>query len=863
MDNITPNGNNESSSALPSQRLPRSKKTKEWGKSCINYYTNYRYTNGTNIRTDRFKKLINYDLYNGKINQQDVEQICNPLGVSNSTWASRFQHYDIISESIRLLIGEEHKRPDNGIVISEAPDDVTRKTEGLRQQLLQALEQDLMSDIDPSTIDPNNPPPKPEEILKYERYTTSDIIESKANKILKVLKKRLNTKLAFNQGWKDALIAGEEIYWVGIANGEPSMRRCNPVNITAIMDDDHTFIDDAVAVVEERMLTVSSILDEFGDQLSNSDLEKLENYTRGTFGTFNTAGGYEPQFTIADGNKVFAGVTPTNAYNGNNVNNYSIRTTRVEWISMQKVGHVSYTNPETGEKVEELEVDETFKLDIFKMQYPDAKVEWFWINEAWEGVKIGQDIFVGVRPKPNQRRRMDNPYHCKLGYTGFIYEATNSQSVSLVERLKPYQYMYDIISYRLELAFASDKGKVFLMDLAQIPESMGIDREKWIYYLTEMKIGFINSFEEGKKGSATGQIAKFNQFQSIDLSLAQSIQQYINFLDYLKQQVYFVSGVTPQRLGAINQNELVGNVERAVNQSSLITEYLFEAHQEVKRRTYTALIEVAKIAYKNGLQAQYVLDDMGLEMLNLDPFEFENSEFSVFFSNLSKDVSLKDQLSQLVQLELQNGRIGLSSVIESLTNDSPRDIINILKKAEEDFVKQQQQQEQIKSQSQDQAMQIQKQMHDEDLADKQAERDLKQYISDTTNETKIQVAEIAVYNKQQDLDQDKDGIPDPIELASLSLEERGLASKTFMEQSKLNHEREKHNKEISLKEKELKAKEAIENKKIEAIKIQNKNQIELANKKHTADKQLMDKKIEIEKMKAKAAITKSKQKPKK
>lgn len=848
-------------SSLPQQKLPKSQKDKEWGKSCINYYSNYRYTNGTTIRTDRFRKLVNYDLYNGKVSYNDVEAICNPLGIQNNSWSTRFQHYDIISECLRFLISEEAKRPDNHIVISEAPEDLNRKTEALHKKMVGILEQDLMGHIDPSTIDPNNPPPKPEQLLKSEKYNPSDEIESKATKMLKVLKKRLNTHLQFREGWKDALISGEEIYWVGILNGSPIMRRVNPVNMTIILDDDHTFVDDAIAVVEERMLTISSILDEYGDELTKADLEKVEQYTRGTFGSFNTAGGFEPHFTIKDGHSVFDGVTPTNAYNGNNSNNYSIRVSRVEWISLKKIGTLTYTD-ETGTEVVE-DIDEDFKLSLFRQQYSDTKVEWFWINEAWEGVKIGIDIYVGIQAKPNQRRRMDNPYHCQLGYTGFIYEATNSQSVSLLDRLKPYQYLYDIISYRLELAFAKDKGKIMLMDVAQLPESQGIDIDRWIHYMNEMGISFVNSFEEGKKGAATGQLAKFNQFQAIDLSLAQSIQQYINMLDYIKQQVYFVSGVTPQRLGAINTNELVGNVEKAVSQSSIVTEYLFEAHQEVKRRAYTAIIEVAKIAYKDGLTTQYVLDDMGIEMLHLDEFEFENSEFSVFVSYANRDNQFKSDLKNLMNIALQRDKVTLSTIADTLINDSPRDIIHVLKRADEEAA-------QAAEAAQNKEMSIEQQkidsaekIHQEQMADKQADRDLKQYVSDTTNETKIQVAELATYNKVGPLDEDNNGIPDPLEIGKLALEERKLASQTYAEQLKLHHDHSNKKKELGLKEKELKSKEGIENKKLQAVKVQNANQIELANKKHKADKEIMDKKMEIEKMKAKAAIIKSRQKPKK
>ena len=833
---------------LPQQKLPMSQKDKEWGKSCINYYSNYRYTNGSNLRSDRFRKLINYDLYNGKVNHKDIETICDPLGVNtSSTFSARFQHYDIVSEPIRLLIGEETKRPDNHIVVSESPEDINRKTAGVKQKLFEALQEGLAYQMDPNA-DPENPPPPPEEIIKQEKYTPSDMIESKANKILKVLKKRVNTRLLFSQGWKDALIAGEEVYWVGIENSEVTMRRVNPVNLTVILDGDTTFIDDAIAVVEERMLAINTILDEYGDILSKDDIDKLENYTRGTFGSFNTAGGFEPQFDVVNGQNAFAGVTPTNAYNGNNSNNYSIRVTRVEWKSMKKIGELTWTDEEGTEQSEI--VDELFNTRVFKEAFPDAKVEWYWINEAWEGVKIGLDIFTDIKPKPNQRRRLDNPYFCRLGYTGFIYEATNSQSVSLIDRLKPYQYLYDIISYRLEIAFASDQGKKFIMDLAQIPASHGIDMDRWLYYLKEMNIAFINSFEEGKKGAATGQLAnKFNQFQAIDLSLSQSIQQYINMLDYIKSQVAFVSGVTPQRLGAINNSELVGNVERSVNQSSLITEYLYEAHAEVKRRAYTCMIEVAKIAYKKGLVAQYMLDDTTIELLQLEENEFENSEFSVFVTNNTKDLELKAKLDQLVQVALQSEKVDLSTIVETLINDSPRDIIRMLQRKEEEFYKRQADNSKAQQESQMQIEQVQQQMHAEQIEFDHLKLDQERYIAEQNNETKIQVAEIAVYNKQQDLDLNDNGIPDSSEIAANAIKQQEISSRMFLEQSKIGNDKSKHEAQITLKDKEMKLKNELENKKIEAIKVQNANQIELANKKAKLDREMMDKKMQIEKMK--------------
>lgn len=846
---------------LPIQKLPFSKKDKEWKRDNMDYYEKLSYGSGASNRTSNYNKKINYDLYNGKYNKADLEYVCNPLGLEGNEMPATLQHMDIVSPPFNLLISEESTRPDNCMVISESTNDINRKQGALKEKIMNSLQHYLMGQIDPSTIDPNNPSQTPEQIIKYEKYNISDLVESKANKIHKHLKRYLNTKEVFKKGWKDVLCAGEEIYWTGVSGKEVLFRRCNPLNTTVILDGDTDYIDDSLAVIEVRMLAPSTIIDELGDELTVDDVQVLEEMARRHYNMYGNTNN-SPVFALTTHGVEDTGISNFNATNtsGSYLSDL-IRVVRVEWKSFKKLYHLDYTD-EDG-LLQSLTVDESFSLSSFKGAYPDAKTEEYWINEAWEGIKIGNEIYVAVQPKPNQRRRMDNPYYCKLGYTGLIYSSTNSQSVSLMDRLKPYQYLYNIISYRLELAFASDLGKIMLMDIAQIPRSEGIDVDRWMYYLRAMKIGFINSFEEGKKGSKIGQTSNFNQFQSIDLSLANTIQQYINTLEYIKTQTAFISGVTPQRLGAITNRELVGNVERSVQQSALITEYLYDSHDEVKRRVYTALIECAKIAYKDGKKIQYILDDMGIELLDIEENEFDDSELNVFMSSATKDNTIKNDAKQLFQLALQSDKADLSSLIDSLISDSPRDMLRTLERGEQakyarDKALQDQQnatqQAQIKSQQE--AIQMQ-------LEDKQKDRDLKQYEIDQNNATKIEVATIGTYIGQDSLDQNGDGIPDPIEIGKLALDEQDVAQKAFLERSKLEHEKDKHQKEVDLKDRELKMKQDIENKKIEAVKEQNKNQIELANKKAKLDKDIMDKKISLEKIKVRAAISKDKQTKKK
>lgn len=842
---------------LPKQRISFSQKNKAWKRDTINYFETLSYGSTTSNRNSNFNKKVNYDLFNGKFNKADLEYVCNPLGLKDNEFPATLQHYDIVSPPLNLLIGEESKRSDNCIVISGSPDDISRKQKALKDKIVASLQEHLAAEIDPSTIDPNNPPPTPEEIMKYERHNVSDLIEAQGNKILKFLKKYLNTKEVFKKGWKDALLTAEEIYWTGISNNDVMLRRCNPLNITVILDGDTDYIDDAIAVVEIRMLSPSTIIDEFGESLTPSEVEELEKISM-RYTSAGTAPNSNPTFTVdQQGSVVDTGLSNFSSLNSTvgSFNSQLIRVVRVEWKSFKKMYHLSYTD-EDGE-IQEKIVDESFKLSIFKGAYPDAKTEEFWINEAWEGLKIGTDIFIDVKPKENQRRRMDNPYFCKLGYTGLLYNSTNSKSVSLLDRLKPYQYLYNIISYRLELAFASDQGRIFLMDLAQIPRSEGMDIERWMYYMKAMKIAFINSHEEGKKGSMTGKTSNFNQFQSIDLSLANQIQQYIQTLDYIKQQTAFISGVSPQRLGAISSQELVGNVQQSLEQSALITEYLFDSHNEVKRRVYTAMVECAKIAFKDGKKTQFILDDMGIELLDVEEASLDNTEFNVFMSNSNKDLQIVEALKQLAQAALQSDKADLSTIIDTMINDSPKDIVRTIQRGEKaKYARDQQAQEQQLTAQQAQ-VKAQQEATAQILADKDKDRQLKQYEIDSNNETKIQVAEINIYARQEELDQNNNGIPDPVELAALSLEERGISSKAFSERMKLDYTKQIKDKEHSIKERELANKKEIEDKKIEAIRVQNISQEKISKEESArADKEL-NAKIQIEKLKLAAAKAKA------
>ena len=59
--------------SFPSQKKTRLQKTKKWAKQCIDAADSEGLYRHEGVRQFRKNKLINYNLYNGKIDRQDME----------------------------------------------------------------------------------------------------------------------------------------------------------------------------------------------------------------------------------------------------------------------------------------------------------------------------------------------------------------------------------------------------------------------------------------------------------------------------------------------------------------------------------------------------------------------------------------------------------------------------------------------------------------------------------------------------------------------------------------------------------------------------------------------------------------------
>lgn len=818
--------------SFPAQKLPMSKKTQAWKEACVDYVVGAGDSGfGGNGRSRSDEMQTYYDLYNSIYNEKDLKYVTNPFKQDDG-FPAMAQDYNIIKPYVDQLLGEETKRPFNFHPQRTSDIAASELQEKAKEMLMDYIQATIASKLSPEQAAryeqalATGEIQTPEAIAKYLQKDYKDIAETEAYHALQFLKRKLNLTHEFYKGWKDALIGGEEIYYIGVINGDPYVERVNPMYFDYEHSLDLEFIDDAAWCRRKMIMSATEIYDRFYDKMSERQLNELLELIDQRPGAGNNP---EIRKTSIDYESIK--LHKINSFTDNPFDIDHIVVYHCCWKSFKKIGFVTLLNPETGE-AEEFQVDEDYKVTG-----TEQSVEWDWIIEVWEGYRIGDDMYIGIQPIEYQHISADNPNSQKLPYTGVVYNNTNSKPRSLVSMMKPLQYMYIVVWYRLELALSRDKGKVAVMDITQIPKSMNIDVNKWMHYLSALGVAFINPYDEGWDipGREGGKPSQFNQLSSWDLTMSNVIAEYIQLMQKIEDMVAKLTGITPQRQGQIAPSELVGNANTAVSMSYHITEPWFWNHNQVKRRVLTMLLNTSKAAWKDSKRyLNYILDDATRAFVQLsDNFFYEDMD--IFVDDSTKNQQYIDQLKQLLQPAMQNGA-SLLDIAEIITLDNMSMIKNRLEEIEQKRMEQMQQQQQAEQQAQQQIAEQQNQLKEEELMLKEAEMDLEKYKVDQDNATKITVAQLNAYRGAENMDQDMNGIPDPIEIGKQALEQQKINSDIATKQLELNNKR-----------REIEQKREAENKKIQLEKDRMKHETELQ---RMSDKAAMDR----EKLKAKTAL---------
>ena len=782
---------------FPPQQLSFSKKNKAWRKKCVDFGDDHSLLHYHLTRKSVFNMKINYDLLNGKLHMEDLKMQLNPYQLNASFIPDAIQHYPIINSKLEVLRGEESKRLFDFRAIVTNPTAVSEIEEEKNAQAVSLLQQ-LMAESSQSEEEFNQ---KLEKAADYLQFEYQDKREVRANQLLKHYIKELDMAQLFNKGFRDAYTVGEEAYQCDIVGGEPYIEKIDPRKMRVIRSGYSDRIEDADMIILEDYWSPGKIIDFYWDQLSKKDVEAIENGgSNGNHGYTDEMDNIDPRYgfipsldldwtageSVMNPLTLFDNTTDSTLLpydlNGN------VRVLRVYWKSRRKIKKVKSYDPETGE--EEFNFyPENYIIDPDKGEEEQI----FWVNEAWEGAKIAEDIYVNMRPRPIQYNRLSNPSRCHFGIIGSFYNANGDEPFSLVDIMKPYAYLYDIIHDRLNKVLAKNVGKVIRLDFAKVPK--GWDADKWLYYINVNGVAVENSYNEGEIGRATGVLAgSMNNASSgvIDASLGNEILQYTQLLEWISTKIGELSGISRQREGQISNRETVGGVERATLQSSHITEWLFFTHDSVKKRVLECFLETAKIALKGRKKKfEYILSDGSKQIVEIDGDEFAECDYGILVDNSEGMQKLAQKLDMLAQAALQNQLLDFSTIMKIYTSDSLAEMQRTVEASEKRIKEQQQQQQQQQVQLQQQQMQMNAQME-------QQKQQLEYQKHQEDNETKILVAQINGVAEQQRM-----AILNHDNAEANDIEREKMQEEARQFDAKLKLDQQKQKDDVRLKEKQI------------------------------------------------------------
>jgi hypothetical protein len=730
------------------------------------------------------RKKVNYDLFNNIINLRDFEYVCKPFGAEAGELPANLTNRDIISGKLKVLLGMEMKMPFSWRVVAVNEEATTRKEQEETAKIRDFVANQIMKPIRASVerkyaeqskgrelteeelmevesaVEKETSSMTPDEVRRYMVREHQDPAEVMSHQILEYVMQKQRVAEKFNKGWKHSLISGEEIYWIGIINGEPTMKVINPLFFEYDKSPDTDYIEDGEWAVCEYRMTPSEVVATLGSFLKNDEIDRIYSVRDNTGSMI-----YDSDFT----------------FNTDKANEpYTISVRHMVWKSLRKIGFLTYLD-RNGEEQMDI-VNEEYKLN---KERGDVKVKWEWIPEVHECYKLMSDIYVACRPVAGQFKDLNNLYECKLPYYGAACDSLNSPTTSPMDRGKSYQYFYNIIVYRTELLMASDKGKILAANINAIPKSAGINIEQWQYFLEANKIAWFNPNEEGNRGN--GDVT--NLVKEIDMSLASQINNYIQLAEYIERRCGEAIGVNKQMEGAIGPNEAVSNTRQNITQSSHIIQPYFELHNCVKRNVITGLLETAKVAYSEGSSNKilsYVLDDMSIRTLTVDQGMLSASTLGIFVSNSSKAYDAKMAVENLAQAALQNQQINIADIIKIIRSESITEAEEMLEAAQQREGERAAAIEQQKIQSQEELEAKKMAFRKEEM---KHEKELVVLKEEERRKTEIQKQAIFSTGFDENKDRDADGTPDVLEVAKFGVDADIKARKQTLDEEKFNHQK--------------------------------------------------------------------------
>lgn len=717
---------------LPPQRKTSAEKTQDWKEKSVDAIIGLSTfaRDHFGYKTDVSKS---YGYYAGNIEDEDYSHVLRPYGKLRKNMPAKLQNYNIIKPSVDLLLGEKAKRPYNYVVKVSNPDISTKKEQALQKELSDNLMQQFLNELRASGMSDEEiqeVPPTEDIAEAFEK----DYIDERAligQASLQYMADNLELPRKFRDAFFHFLVSGRVVTEKFVSSNRIDYRVGNPLDYDWDKSPDTVFIEDGEWALGRTLATVADVLDLYYDDLTPAQITTLE---------ARAGSGSQGNLWNTDSDNNLHTNNADNQSGRHNVwNNRFIEVYRTYWKSMTRIGIRRYQDA-AGSWEKEV-VDDTYQPG------PDENIEWHWVNQVWQGVRLADDIYLNIEPFEPQRRSKDNYSVCKLPINGRKYSDINSRPISLVMLGIPYQLLYNVYHYRLELAIAKAKDMIAHFDFNSIPS--GWDVDKWLYYIDALGFAFSSGPKDGEP------VASAQHKSVLDLS-AKNIDQYINLLGMIQTQWDDLAGISRQRKGLTSPYELKSTTEQSIIQSSFITEDIFMKARELEERELEGLLDLSKVAWMNNIIGSYVMPDKTVGILEVDGIEHSETEYGIHVVSSGEEGEKVQFMHALLQQAAGQGTMPMSMIAEILNAPSFAAIKDKIEDAEATQQKLAEEQQKMEQEQQQQAMQLEQ----EKMAFEKEEGNL-------NRQNLIDVAVIQAASKQGGEggggDVDNDGVPDIVQ----------------------------------------------------------------------------------------------------
>lgn len=674
------------------------KKTEDEMIACINKAI-------TELVYPKYKLQKAYNYYNGVRDAEQFRALEENFGLGNPT---SIEFIPLIRKHIDALIGEYLETPilpkvtckDTGTLTNIARDKHLKIVKEVFNYLKAHLNNSILAFIDGKNITDKAVESQLKKIISDIDKNYISEYEIAAQNVLEYIMQSRNTDLTekLKTLFKDLLITGYAYYRVKPSpeGNNIDIEVLNPLNVFIDKNPESIYIKNSYRAVVRKWLSKTQILNKYGEIMDKDTIKELEDLYEGIYDnstyyvrTFtNQATGYPSTDGIDAGQEIVPGF-PADEYR---VTNYKlIPVYEVEWTETRK---------------------------------EDGK----FVMDRYEGVRIGESIFIHSDISQNVVRTKDNPSFCTLSTSGIYYSTRSAEAYSLVLACANLQDKYDVLHFYRDSLIANSGTSGDWLDLSMLPTVLGADvperLQKWLGY----KKGGVALIDTSQEGRAFNNNTSFAGFD--DTIKAPTIQAIELAIERTENTCSSITGVFRERLNGIEQHDAVSNVKVGIKNSFTVTKQYYQQMDLLTNELLIDCLNTAKIVYKKGITGALILGDKGVKVFTALPEYFTVTDFDIHIASSTNVIQDMELIKQLIPEFIKAGNVDPSIIVEAITSRS----LTELKTNVSESLKKQREENNITAQLQQQVEQLTQELQ-------QAQNQLQQAQSkiESLNEAKLQL----------------------------------------------------------------------------------------------------------------------------